>query len=231
MKIVYALVALLGAVNCAINAVKDLGEGTWWIFKEDWKKYYHLKNGKQLFIEGCKFRIGSLDNGRPNANGEFRWSTPKSGDRELIIKRNNDRASWVTFTLQKDGSYTAGKVGKQWKVWNKSGAKNYAGDIKKCGATKNKFKAAAAKLDIAINKISSSASFEKCGQSVQDDCVGTTVEMTEEGWQTASSQLTDTAAFLIKATAEAMASDMSFTMKRGMNSLKCAVTNAGTDTW
>lgn len=55
--------------------------------------------------------------------------------------------------------------------------------------------------------------------------------MTEEGWQTASSQLTDTAAFLIKATAEAMASDMSFTMKRGMNSLKCAVTNAGTDTW
>ena len=159
MKIVYALVALLGAVNCAINAVKDLGEGKWWIFKEDWKKYYHLKNGKQIFIEGCKFRIGSLDNGRDNANGEFYWTNPKSGDRQLVIKRYNKGAKSIYFQKQKDGSYTAGRAGRMWKIWNKEGAKDYAGEIKSCAAKKTAFKKAAEKLDIAINKVASSSSF------------------------------------------------------------------------
>jgi hypothetical protein len=53
------VLAGLAAIVSAANPVPDLGKGTWWLFKEDWDKYYSLKNGKQIFFEGCNFRIGT----------------------------------------------------------------------------------------------------------------------------------------------------------------------------
>ena len=234
MKFIFAgLAALLGTVDAAANPVKDLSKGTWWVFKEDWKKYYHLKEGKELFVEGCNFRIGSLDNGRDNASGSFYWSHTDKGDRKLIVKRNNRNSKHITFTKDKDGVYTAGRAGRMWKIWNTAGyakATDFAGNIKDCATKTTKFQTAKKDLAIAVNKVASSTSFEKCGQAVATECVGTTVEMTEAGWQQFSDEVTDTAGFLIKAT-EAMAKDMSFTMKRGLNSLKCAVTGAGSNMW
>ena len=151
-----------------------------------------------------------------------------------MVKRNNNRARWVRFTKQADGLYTAGKAGRKWKIWNTAGwdkADDYTGDVKLCAAKTTPFKAAKKQLGNAIKKVASSSSFSKCGQSVQDECVGTTIEMTEEGWQKATNELTDTATFLITATSQAMATDMSFTMKRGMNSLKCAVVGIGNNSW
>lgn len=102
-----------------------------------------------------------------------------------MVKRNNLRAKWITFTKQKDGVYTAGKAGRQWRIYYKDGwakATDYSGDIKACGAKTTTFKAAAAKLTEGIETVASSSSFEKCGQSISKDCEGVTVEMTEEGW-------------------------------------------------
>ena len=204
MKIIFALVALLGYVNCAINAVKDFSKGTWWVIKEDWSKYYHLKAGKQLFVEGCKFRIGSLDNGRENASGQFYWTTVKSGDRALMIKRNNPNAKWIKFTKDENNVYTAGRAGRKWKIWNTEGwgkAVDFSGSIKECATKTTKFTAAKKILKNAISNVASSTSFSKCGQAVAEECRNTTVEMTEEGWQKATDEITDTAAFLITATA------------------------------
>jgi len=184
MKIIYAMAALLGAtVHAAANAVSDLGEGTWWIYKEDWKKYYKLKNGKQIFFEGCDFRIGTKDNARENASGKIKWTTNSSGDRKITVKRNNRKSKSIEFTLDKKGVYwSGGKDGRRWKLWNKSGKVNYSGPIADCAKKTSKFSKSATQWADAADKISSSSSFEKCGQSVQDDCVGTTIEMTEAGW-------------------------------------------------
>ena len=105
-----------------------------------------------------------------------------------MFKRNNNQAKWHSYTLQADGSYTSGKKGRQWKIYNKEGKVDYTGTLSQCSHQSSKFsrssknKAEWTAVSGAAKEISSSSSFEKCGQSVQEDCVGTTIEMTEEGW-------------------------------------------------
>lgn len=50
MQIVFTIMALLGSVMSAANPVGDLGKGDWWIYKEDWYKYYYLRDGKKLYV-------------------------------------------------------------------------------------------------------------------------------------------------------------------------------------
>ena len=151
-----------------------------------------------------------------------------------MIKRNNPNAKWIKFTKDENNVYTAGRAGRKWKIWNTEGwgnAVDFSGSIKECATKTTKFTAAKKILRKAISNVASSTSFSKCGQAVAEECRNTTVEMTEEGWQKATDEITDTAAFLITATAYAMAKDMTFNMKRGMNSLKCAVTGLGSNMW
>lgn len=149
-----------------------------------------------------------------------------------MVRRNNPGAKWVYLTKDANGVYWSGnRVGRRWKIWNKSGYADYTGAIEQCAYNGNVFKAVKQDLNILIDKAESSGTFDKCGSSVATDCEGVTIEMTEEGWQLATNQLTDAAAFLITATAQAMAADMTFTMKRALNSLKCAVTGFGNNFW
>jgi hypothetical protein len=179
----YAIVimALLGTVLGAANQVPDLGKGDWWIYKEDWSKYRFLKDGKRIYTSGCKFRIGSADNVRPNASGDFKWKDANSGDRILMVKRNNPRSNWVNFKKQSDGSYKAGRAGRQWKIWNKSNPEFYGGTISKCAHESNVFKAAKEDFKDVLNSVPDEF-FDKCGSGVSDACKEATIPMTEEGW-------------------------------------------------
>ena len=73
--------------------------------------------------------------------------------------------------------------------------------------------------------------FEKCGSAISDDCIGTTVPMTEAGWKNASNEMTNAAGFLIQGVVMGAGADLSFNLLQALNSLRCAILSLGTNMW
>jgi len=55
--------------------------------------------------------------------------------------------------------------------------------------------------------------------------------MNEEGWQQFCDEVVDGVGFFLKALVVTSASDMSFTMIRGVNAARCAVNAGGSNFW
>jgi len=55
--------------------------------------------------------------------------------------------------------------------------------------------------------------------------------MTEEGWQQICDEVVDGVGFALKALVVTSASEMSFTMIRGVNSARCALNAGGSNFW
>ena len=73
--------------------------------------------------------------------------------------------------------------------------------------------------------------FEKCGSAISDDCKGTTVPMTVDGWKTAANEMTNAAGFLIQGVVAGMGADLSFNLLQALNSLRCAILSLGMNLW
>lgn len=74
------------AQNKPTSGVPDFGQGFWWIVHDDWKNLPFAK-GMPFFADGCRFRLGDLNNQRPDGNGSIEWD-----ESNLILRVDNHEA-------------------------------------------------------------------------------------------------------------------------------------------
>lgn len=65
------------------SGLPDLAQGFWWIVHDDWKPY-PFRNGMPFFADGCRFRLGDMNNERNDGNGIIEWD----GD-NLVLRVDN----------------------------------------------------------------------------------------------------------------------------------------------
>ena len=71
----------------------------------------------------------------------------------------------------------------------------------------------------------------KCGTGIMDDCIGTTIPLTEAGFQLLMGEITGAGTFLLTALSQTMASTLSFNQLRAVNAGRCAIVNLGENSW
>jgi len=55
------------------SAIPDLGKGKWHILHDHWKNIPSIAKGMDLLVDGCRWRLHSNPNKRPDSNGKLEW--------------------------------------------------------------------------------------------------------------------------------------------------------------